>query len=93
MVKCLGLEHTVDRLRDPIQKPVKRVTFSSLEKYLTEYIHCVKKMQISFVLNFPIIFKLLHADGIAIWNCVRGISSSSYPLAKIITHVPDQMGL
>ena len=29
-MKCLGLEHTVDRLGEPIQKPVKRVTFSSL---------------------------------------------------------------
>ena len=29
-VKCLGLENTVDRLGEPIQKPVKRVTFSSL---------------------------------------------------------------
>ena len=28
-MKCLGLEHTVDRLGEPIQKPVKRVTFSS----------------------------------------------------------------
>ena len=46
-----------------------------------------------FVLDFPIFFELLHADGIAFWNCVGGISSSSYPLAKIITHVPDQMGL
>ena len=28
-MKCLGLEHTVDRLGEPIQKPVKRVTFTS----------------------------------------------------------------
>ena len=28
-MKCLGLEHTVDWLGEPIQKPVKRVTFSS----------------------------------------------------------------
>ena len=30
-MKCLGLEHTVHRLGEPIQKPVKRVTFSSLK--------------------------------------------------------------
>ena len=28
-MKCIGLEHTVERLGEPIQKPVKRVTFSS----------------------------------------------------------------
>ena len=28
-MKSLGLEHTVHRLGKPIQKPVKRVTFSS----------------------------------------------------------------
>ena len=63
------------------------------KEYLTEHIYCVKRLQMLFVLDFPIFFKLLHADGIAIWKCVWGISSSSYPLAKIITHVPDQMGL
>ena len=30
MLKRLGLEHTVHRLGKPIQKPVKRVTFSSI---------------------------------------------------------------
>ena len=29
-MKCLGLEHTVDMLGEAIQKPVKRVTFSSV---------------------------------------------------------------
>ena len=29
-----GMQHTVDTLGEPIQKPVKRVTFSSIKYYI-----------------------------------------------------------
>ena len=46
-VKCLGLENTVDRLGEPIQKPVKRVTFSSCWIFLLLQILYASKYNVS----------------------------------------------